>query len=112
MHTEVDVPNPKFLLVPGMYASAKIPLHSVADVLMLPVQAIQAAESGKGVVLVVNNDNQIERREVQVGLQTGAHAEIVAGLKENEKVIFGEQNSFKVGERVSPKLVEAPGMEQ
>ena len=112
MHTEVDVPNPKFLLVPGMYASAKIPLHSVTDVLMLPVQAVQAADPGKGVVLVVNNDNQIERREVQVGLQTGAHAEIVAGLKENEKVIFGEQNSFKVGERVSPKLVEAPGMEQ
>ncbi len=36
MHTEVDVPNPKFELVPGMYASVKIPLHSAANVLMVP----------------------------------------------------------------------------
>ena len=31
MHTEVDVPNPKFVLVPGMYASVKIPLHSAEE---------------------------------------------------------------------------------
>ena len=36
MHTEVDVPNPKYELVPGMYASVKIPLHSAANVLTLP----------------------------------------------------------------------------
>src|SRR6202789_2234287 len=32
MHTEVQVPNPKYLLVPGMYASVKIPLHSPSNV--------------------------------------------------------------------------------
>ena len=31
MHTEVEVPNPKYELVPGMYASVKIPLHSAAQ---------------------------------------------------------------------------------
>src|ERR1019366_392534 len=36
MHTEVDVSNPKFDLVPGMYASVKMPLHSAANVLTLP----------------------------------------------------------------------------
>ena len=53
MHTEVDVPNPKYELVPGMYASVKIPLHSVANVLTVPVQAVQSASEGKGTVLVV-----------------------------------------------------------
>ena len=33
MHTEVDVPNPKYELVPGMYASVQIPLHAAANVL-------------------------------------------------------------------------------
>ena len=42
MHTEVDVPNPKYELVSGMYASVKIPLRTAAKVLTVPVQAIQA----------------------------------------------------------------------
>ncbi len=29
MHTEVDVRNPKYQLVPGMYATVQIPLHTV-----------------------------------------------------------------------------------
>ena len=33
MHTEVDVANPKYELVPGMYASVKIPLHASSKVL-------------------------------------------------------------------------------
>src|SRR5579863_4783302 len=41
MHTEVDVPNPKYQLVPGMYASVKIPLHASTKVLTVPVQAFQ-----------------------------------------------------------------------
>ena len=31
MHTEVHVPNPKFELVPGMYASVQIPLHAAGE---------------------------------------------------------------------------------
>src|SRR6202000_3453646 len=38
MHTEVDVPNPKYELIPGMYASVKIPLHSVTGLLPRPAE--------------------------------------------------------------------------
>ena len=58
MHTEVDVPNPKFELVPGMYASVKIPLHAAAKVLTVPIQAVQATGEGKGAVLVVGPGQQ------------------------------------------------------
>ena len=44
MHTEIDVPNPKYELVPGMYATAKIPLQTAQNVLTVPVQALQAPE--------------------------------------------------------------------
>src|SRR6202140_1714093 len=60
MHTEVDVPNPKFQLVSGMYASVKIPLHAVAKVLTVPVQAVQSAGEAKGIVLVVGPWNKME----------------------------------------------------
>ena len=111
MHTEVTVPNVNYELVPGMYASVKIPLHSVSGVLTVPVQAVQSSGTGQGTVLVVNSSNHLERREVKLGLQTATDAEVLSGLRENETVIFGEQNQFKEGQQVSPQLVTAPGME-
>ena len=108
MHTEVNVPNANYELVPGMYAAVKIPLYSAANVLAVPVQAISFAGAGQGTVLVVNSTNHLERHEVKVGLQTATDAEILSGLSENETVVFGEQNQFKEGQLVSPKLVEVP----
>ena len=105
MHTEVDVPNPKYELVSGMYASVKIPLRSAAKVLTLPIQAVQAGEAGKGTVLLVDSNNKIETRNVALGLQSASDVEITSGLNENESVIFGAQGQFKNGELVSPKLV-------
>jgi RND family efflux transporter MFP subunit len=111
MHTEVDVPNPKFELVPGMYASVKIPLRAVTGVLTVPVQAVQSSGTGEGTVLIVNSSNHLERREVKLGLETATDAEVLGGLNENETVVFGEQNQFREGQLVTPKLVEAPGGE-
>ena len=111
MHTEVTVPNVNYELVPGMYASVKIPLHTVSGVLTVPVQAIQSSGTDQGTVLVVNSSNHLERREVKLGLETATDAEVLSGLHENESVVFGEQNQFKEGQQVSPQVVTAPGME-
>lgn len=105
MHTEVDVPNPTYELVPGMYASVKIPLHSAANVLTVPIQAVRTAGAGKGSVLVVDTNNKIENRDVALGMQSATQVEITSGLQENETVIFGSQGQYKAGELVSPKLV-------
>jgi RND family efflux transporter MFP subunit len=111
MHTEVDVPNSNYELVPGMYASVKIPLHSVQGVLTVPIQAVQSTGTGQGVVLLVGTGNRLERREVKIGLETAADAEVLSGLQENETVVFGEQGQFREGQTITPKLVEAPGGE-
>ena len=111
MHTEVQVPNPKYELVPGMYATVQIPLHTAENVLTVPVQAVQATGGGRGSVLLVNSGNKIEAREVTLGLQTASEVEITSGLRENEIVIFGEQNQYQVGARVTPKIVASSAME-
>jgi RND family efflux transporter MFP subunit len=111
MHTEVDVPNPKYELVPGMYASVKIPIHASAKVLTVPVQAFQTGGEGKGSVFVVGQGNKIERRDVAVGLQSASDVEIISGLQENETVIFGSLGQYRPGEIVVPKLVVPSSME-
>ena len=104
MHTEVSVPNPKYELVPGMYASVKIPLHSASNVLVVPVQAAQSAGEGRATVLKVNAAHRIERREVRVGLQTANDVEIETGLQEGDLVVFGELSQYKEGELVVPEV--------
>lgn len=105
MHTEVTVSNEQYVIVPGMYATVEIPLHTAKNVLTLPVQAVQSSGESRGAVLVVGGDNKIERRDVTLGLASATEVEIVSGLKENEQVVFGEQSQFKAGEMIAPKVV-------
>ena len=109
MHTEVQVPNPKYELVPGMYASVEIPLHTAGNVLTLPVQAVQTTGDGKGTVLVVNSQNtdRTARRHYWA-CKRPREVEILSGLQEDELVVFGEQGQYKPGQLVAPKLVEPP----
>ena len=111
MHTEVDVPNPKYEIVPGMYASVKIPLHTAAKVLTVPVQSFQSGSEGKGILFVVGSGNKIERRDVTVGLQSANDVEITSGVQENESVIFGSLGQYRPGQIVTPKLVEPSRMQ-
>jgi RND family efflux transporter MFP subunit len=111
MHTEVDVPNPKYVLVPGMYAEIQVPLHTAQNVLTLPIQAVQASGEDHGSVLVVNRENKIEKRDVTLGLQTANDDEVVSGLKEGELVLYGEQSQYKAGELVAPQIVTPSGRE-
>jgi RND family efflux transporter MFP subunit len=111
MYTEVRVPNPNYELVPGIYATVNIPLHTVQHVLTLPIQVVQSAKDNRASVLVVNGSNHIEQRAITLGLQTSTYAEIVSGLQENDLVVFGESGQFQVGELVSPKLVDSQAKE-
>ncbi|MGA8221764.1 MAG: efflux RND transporter periplasmic adaptor subunit [Candidatus Acidiferrales bacterium] len=106
MHTEVEVPNPKYELVPGMYASVKIPLRSASNVLTIPVQAVQTGGEGQGTVLLVDSSNRLQKRAVKLGLQTATKVEIMSGLREGELVIYGEQGQYKEGELVKPKSIQ------
>lgn len=111
MHTEVQVPNPKYEIVPGMYANVDLPVQTADHALAVPIQAVQVTKEGKGTVLVVNDRNQIEAREVGLGLQTANQIEITSGLHENESVIFGEQSQFRPGELVKPTMVDVAALE-
>lgn len=111
MHTEVNVPNPKYELVPGMYATVKTPLHTVKDALTVPSQAVELGAEGRGTVLVVTGDNRIEKREVTLGLASATDTEILSGLHENEMVVFGEQSQYKSGQLVTPRVIQPSEME-
>jgi RND family efflux transporter MFP subunit len=107
MHTEVDVPNPQRVLVPGLYAEAALQFDSKQNVPAIPVQAL-SHEGNKSSVFVVNADGTLERRPVEVGMQTSSDVEIVSGLKEGEEVVVSDRSGLKAGQKVHPQATAVP----
>lgn len=105
MHTEVDVPNPGRVLIPGMYAEAVLRLEDKQSVLAVPLQAI-SRQGDLASVYVVNSANKIEDRHVRTGMQTDTDAEILAGLDEGELVIVGDRSGLKPGQEVRRQPVD------
>jgi RND family efflux transporter MFP subunit len=102
MRVEVDVPNPKLELVPGMYADAAIALDEAKDALTVPVQAIDRDDE-KARVLVVTRDHKIEPREIEVGLSSADRVVVTRGLQAGDLVVIGNRAQLKAGEIVTPK---------
>jgi RND family efflux transporter MFP subunit len=105
MHTEVDVPNPQRVLVPGLYAEAQLQLDRKLDIPSVPVQALNR-EGNRSTVFVVNRSGLVEDRVVQVGLETSTDAEIVSGLSEGEQVVVSDRTGLKAGQKVQARTVD------
>ncbi|MGH9403439.1 MAG: efflux RND transporter periplasmic adaptor subunit [Terriglobia bacterium] len=103
MRTEVQVPNRNYELVPGMYAYVQLPVKSAKNALTLPLQAVEMTGSDQGTILAVNSQNQIVQHQVQLGLETAGEVQIVSGVHEGEKAVFGELSRFHPGEKVTPE---------
>jgi RND family efflux transporter MFP subunit len=102
MQVEIDVPNPNFRLQPGMYADVTLLANSRSNTLTIPVEAIER-NGDKTSVLVLDADNRVQRREVELGVESSNHAEVLSGLRDGEKVLVGNLGSYQVGEEVQPK---------
>jgi RND family efflux transporter MFP subunit len=106
METEVDLPNPGGLIMPGMYGYASLILDTRSDALTVPVQAV-AGHNTKPTVLVVNGNNILEEREVKLGLETPSLIELKAGVSENELVVIGSRAGLTPGKAVQVKLLKS-----
>ena len=106
MQTEIDFENPKGELLPGMYTETQLTLANRPNALSVPVEAV-LQNSGEPTVLVVTAQDTVEERKVKVGLQGKSRVEILTGLSEGERVVIGNRNQFREGEKVQPKEVPA-----
>ncbi|HSZ63561.1 MAG TPA: efflux RND transporter periplasmic adaptor subunit [Terriglobales bacterium] len=107
MHTEIDVENPHDTLTAGMYAEVKLALQGNKDALTVPVQAV-VQEGNERYVLALDEQNRVQKRNVELGEQTSTTVEIIHGLSEKDRVISAGQSDFAIGEVVTPKLESAP----
>jgi RND family efflux transporter MFP subunit len=105
MATEVDVPNPGLVLIPGMYAEVDLTLDRRNSVLAIPVTAVDmngAAATGR--VMVITPNNRVEVRTISLGIETASKVEVRSGLNEGDLVVIAGRSGLQPGEEVRPKV--------
>jgi RND family efflux transporter MFP subunit len=105
MHTEVDVPNPDRVLIPGVYAEATVTLDRKDDALTVPLQAVNR-EGVRTTVYVVNRQNRLEVRPITLGVETAANAEVLSGLHDGDQVVVSDRAGLTPGLAVHPQVTE------
>jgi RND family efflux transporter MFP subunit len=104
METEIDVPNKDLSIDPGMYANTYVQLAHRENILTVPLLAIQRDDSGHTTVLVVDDQNRVRRRNVELGIQGSLLAEVKSGLWQNDRVVLGNAARYKDGEAITPRM--------
>ncbi len=98
------VPNPNYALVPGFFVRMRLPMAKVnRNALLVPDRALQEDQGGR-YLLVVNKDNVVEQRYVQLGELQGALRVITGGLDPGARVVVGDLWQANPGTKVTPKL--------
>jgi multidrug efflux system membrane fusion protein len=100
--------NPENSLWPNQFVNVHLLLETRKDAITAPVSAIQRGPQGTFVYLVDNN-NTVQVRPVQLALTQGNTVVIASGLQAGEKVVTDGQEKLQAGSRVTP---QAPAKQQ
>jgi RND family efflux transporter MFP subunit len=108
MQTEIDVPNADLSITPGMYTNTYVQLAHKENVLTVPLLAMQHDDFGKTMVLVVDGQNHVHQRTVELGIQGSLLAEVKSGLEQGDRVVLDNAARYKDGETITPRMEQQP----
>ncbi|MBU3920516.1 MAG: efflux RND transporter periplasmic adaptor subunit, partial [Alphaproteobacteria bacterium] len=97
----VVVPNPDGLLLPGMFLRASFSAGAFENVVTVPQSLVSRTAKGEPTVLVVADDNTVERRVVTVDGQSGNAWIVSSGLAAGDKIITSNLQSIETGMTVT-----------
>jgi RND family efflux transporter MFP subunit len=96
--------NAKRHILPGLFARIRLPLGEPYRALTIPEQAL-GSDQDKKFIYVVNGENKIEYRPVEIGRLEGTQRVILKGIAEGEKVVVSGLQRVRPGIVVDPKMV-------
>lgn len=88
----------------GMFTKTIINTIVRPNTLVVPKNAV-LDKNGKSYVFVVNAQNGVEDRVVQVGVRGDESVEILSGLTENEQIVISNLSRLKAGMTINPHVV-------
>ena len=105
------------ILQPGMYVRLRIPVTTDRNALVVPEEAL-GVNQGQRFILVVNDENVVEQRQVEPGTREDGMRQIKKGLSAEDSIVLSGIQRARPGSKVTPKYKEekdeqaAPSQEQ
>ncbi len=107
-------PNPRHLLLPGMFVRAIVQQGVQENAMLVPQQAVTRDQSGNAVAMIVNDQDVVESRILKTEQTVGDAWLVADGLKVGDRVIMDGFQRIRPGVPVKTvpydaKVTEASG---
>jgi membrane fusion protein (multidrug efflux system) len=96
-----EFPNPKSLLVPGMFVSVRALLKTEKGALLVPQRAVTEMQ-GRYLIAIVGSDNKVSIRPVTAGERVGPEWVISGEIKAGDRVVAEGVQKVREGAQVNP----------
>ena len=97
----IRMTNPGGAMRLGMFLTAKLPLETHANALVVPPQAVYRDEKGQPIVFRVAGDTA-GAMDVKLGLETAQRVELLSGVEEGQTVVL--TGGYGLGEKAKIKI--------
>lgn len=101
-------PNPRGLLLPGMFVRARFVQSIDRRAILVPQVALTRDERGDALVWVVGEDNKVQQRTVSATRTVGANWVVTGGLRAGERIVTQGIANLRPGGEVRPVPASTP----
>jgi RND family efflux transporter MFP subunit len=98
--------NSDRVLLPGYFVRVRVPVSQETNALLVPDVAL-GSDQGGAYVLVVDKDNLVQQRKVELGAVTDGMRIIESGLTADDRVVVSGLLRVVPGEKVDPQTQTA-----
>ena len=98
--TEVQVPNPDGMLMPGMFAQVDLTMPRKYPPLLIPGDTLVVRSDGPQVA-VVQPDGTVHFTRIQLGRDFGDRLEVLSGLEEGQRLAVNPSDEVREGVKVN-----------
>lgn len=102
IRARASMPNADRSFVPGLFTRVQLPFGEPRKELLVPDRAV-GTDQNLRYVLVVNNKDEVERRDVTLGLLSNGERVITKGVQASEWVIVNGIQRARPGATVKPQ---------
>lgn len=96
-----EVPNPRTMLLPGMFVRVRLEQAKAGNAMLLPQQAVTRSPQGD-TVMVVDAKGQVSPRTVKIGGSQNGQWVVLGGLQAGEQVMVDGFQKVRPGQPVKP----------
>jgi membrane fusion protein (multidrug efflux system) len=102
-------PNPDRILLPGMFVRALVKEGDMDNAILVPQQGVARNPKGEAVALVVNGDDRVEQRRLEVDRAIGDQWLVTSGLAVGDRLVVEGLQKVRDGDPVKVYIIQEQG---